>query len=122
MVSIVNPFKSKYTYEQRKIESGQVRSKNPGKCPVIIQRYHTENKIEEIDRNKFLVPNDMTIHGLMIVIRKRIKVLDETQALYLFTEKGSIFTSNFLVSQIYDTYVDTDGYLYLFYNSENTFG
>ena len=37
-------------------------------------------------------------------------------------KKGNIFTTNSNISYVYDKFKDEDGYLYLFYNSENTFG
>ena len=117
-----NPFKNERDFEQRCQETSSIKLKHPYKCPVVVQRSYKEEQIEEIDRNKFLVPNDMTIHGLLYILRKRLKLQNESQALYLFTEKGVLFTTNILVSQIYDTQKDDDGYLYLFYNSENTFG
>ena len=117
-----NPFKIERTFEQRCEETRNVKLRHPYKCPVVVQRSHKEVDIPKIDRNKFLVPNDMTMHGLLYIIRKRLNIINESQALYLFTEKGVIFTTNINVSNVYDEQKDDDGYLYLFYNSENTFG
>lgn len=117
-----NPFKNKRDFEKRLEETTNIKIKHPSKCPVVVQRSHKETEIEEIDRNKFLVPPEMSLHGLLYIIRKRLRLHNDSQALYLFTEKGVLFTTNILVSQVYDTQKDDDGYLYLFYNSENTFG
>ena len=64
----------------------------------------------------------MTFSQVMLVLRKKIKNIDSTMAIYLFTENGSIVNSQELVSILYDKYKDEDGFLYLFYTGENTFG
>ena len=64
----------------------------------------------------------MTVHGLMYIIRKRLNIQNESIAMYLFTEKGNLFATNSNISYVYDKFKDEDGYLYLFYTSENTFG
>lgn len=122
MVPDKNPFKTERSFEQRCSETKAILPKYPTKCPIVVQRYYKETAIDAIDQNKFLVPIDMTVHGLMYIIRKRLNIQNESIAMYLFTEKGNIFATNSNISYVYDKFKDEDGYLYLFYNSENTFG
>ena len=81
----------------------------PNKCPVVVQRYYKETTIDAIDQNKFLVPIDMTVHGLMYIIRKRLNIQNESIAMYLFTEKGNLFATNSNISYVYDKFKDEDG-------------
>ena len=56
----------------------------------------------------------------MYVIRKRLN-LDAEKALF-FLIQNTIPTSSALISSVYDDNKDDDGYLYVIYSSENTFG
>ena len=69
---------------------------------------------------KFLVPKDMSIGQFIYVIRKRIQ-LDSTQTLFI-TINNKLPSSCHLLSQIYDNDKDDDGFLYIIYTNENTFG
>ena len=56
----------------------------------------------------------------MYVIRKRLQ-LDSSDALYLFVN-GNIMTCSNTMGIAYDNYKDSDGFLYLKYSKESTFG
>ena len=73
-----------------------------------------------LDNYKFLVPDDLSAANLNYVIRKRIQ-LEKDKALYFFVGK-SLMPSTILCSQLYDRFKDEDGFLYVQYNGENTFG
>ena len=75
-------FKKSKTENERLTESSKIIEKYPNRIPIIIEK-DKKSKIKDIDKNKFLVPNDMTLGQFMYVIRKRIK-LDSSQALFFF--------------------------------------
>jgi|SRR6218665_798133 len=50
-------------------------------CQVIIEKAPDSN-IGNLDKNKFLVPQDITMSQLMYIIRKRIKLVED-KALFL---------------------------------------
>ena len=54
------------------------------------------------------------------IIRKRIK-LDKSQSIFLMVN-NSICPSNTPIGVVYDDHKDQDGFLYIIYASENTFG
>ena len=76
--------------------------------------------IPEIDKRKFLVPNDISVAQFMWIIRKRIQLPSE-KAIFLFVNK-TIPQSSSTMGQIYNNYKDEDGFLYISYSGENTFG
>ena len=76
--------------------------------------------INDIDKNKFLVPKDLNMNQFVYIIRKRIK-LDKSQSIFLMVN-NSLCPSNTPVSVIYDDHKDEDGFLYIKYTGENTFG
>lgn len=114
-----NNFKEKHSFEKRIEESRRIIRKYPDRIPVIILRGNKE--IPDIDRQKYLVPNDLAISGLMYIVRKRIK-LEPEKSLYFFINGTVMPASATLVSVLYEDHKDKDGFLYVTYCGESTFG
>jgi GABA(A) receptor-associated protein len=105
--------------EKRKEETNRIMIKYPDKIPIICNRgYNKETPL--LPRNKFLVPYDLTIGQFMYVIRKHMK-LEAEKALY-FSIGNRIPLNNSLISNIYKEHKSEDGFLYITYSIENTFG
>lgn len=115
----ISNFKRRFTFAERVSEATRIKEKYPDRIPIIVEKL-SNSKAPDIDKNKYLVPCDLTIGQFIYVIRKRMSLPAE-QALYLFV-KDSIPPSSALMFNVYDWYKDNDGYLYIFYSSENTFG
>tara|TARA_B110000971_G_scaffold218535_1_gene257554 strand:+ start:5006 stop:5350 length:345 start_codon:yes stop_codon:yes gene_type:complete len=112
-------FKKKNEYSRRLIESTNIKQKYKDRIPIIVERYK-ESKLPEIDKSKYLVPKDMNLGQFVYIIRRRIK-LDANQALFV-TVNGQLGGSATIISDLYDLHKDEDGFLYIVYTSENTFG
>lgn len=112
-------FKEKHTIEKRKKESEKIRKKYPERIPIICEK-NEKSKIQDIDKKKYLVPQDLTVGQFVYVIRKKIK-LKPQKAIFIFVN-NTLPSPNLLMSQIYKDHKDEDGFLYLTYSSENTFG
>lgn len=112
-------FKKKHTFEQRRLDFQRVHEKYPTRIPVIIEK-SVNSKISDIDKIKFLVPDDQTIGQFIYVIRKRIQ-LQSTEAIFVFINNTLPKTSD-LIKTVYNENKDADGFLYLTYSGENTFG
>lgn len=112
-------FKKLSTFEKRKNESNRIINKHPERVPVVVCKNYGDN-LPTIDKQKFLVPKDMSIGQFMYVIRKRIK-LEADQALFVLVN-NSLQTSTKIMEEIYQDCKDEDGFLYIIYSSENTFG
>ncbi len=113
-------FLNEFPFEDRKKEADTVLDKYPDRIPVIIERAKNSH-IQSIDKNKYLVPNDLKMSQLLWVVRKRLK-LDSSCALFLFTANGTLYPNTENVSSVYEKSHNEDGFLYLNYTSENTFG
>ena len=112
-------YKKEHDIETRKAESQKIRTKYPDRVPIIVEK-EGNSDIAEIDKKKYLVPSDLTVGQFIYVIRKRIK-LDSEKAIFVFV-KSVLPPSSALVTNIYTEYKDADGFLYLTYSGENTFG
>jgi|UniRef100_A0A6C0GZC3 GABA(A) receptor-associated protein len=114
-------FKEKLTFEQRLNESINIRNRFYGRIPVIVEvALNASRDLPIIDKSKFLVPGDLTLGQFIFIIRRRL-VLPSEKALFVFVNNNLPLTSD-LMREIYGNYRDNDGFLYLNYTSENTFG
>ena len=115
----LNYFKNKHLLENRIKESTNIRKKYPDRIPVIVEKKEN-SKIIDIDKTKFLVPYDLTLSQFVYVIRKRMKLPPEI-AIFVFIN-NTIPMQSSLMSSLYDDMKDQDGFLYLTYSGESTFG
>jgi GABA(A) receptor-associated protein len=110
-------FRDKHSFDKRKGESEKILAKYPNRIPVICEPF---GDVSELDRNKYLVPDDLSIAQFLYVIRKRM-LIEPEKSIYLFV-KTHIMAGNMSLSSVYDKYNDEDGFLYITYGGENTFG
>lgn len=112
-------YKKKNNFEKRSKESENVLNKYPDRIPIIVER-SKKCTFDDIDKSKYLVPKDMTMGQFTYIIRKRIK-LDPSQTIFI-SVNGTLSSSTEIVSNVYDDKKDEDGFLYVCYTNENTFG
>lgn len=105
--------------EKRKVEALRILKKFPDRIPVICEKVE-KSDIQEIDKRKYLVPSDLTVGQFVYVIRKRIQLPPE-KAIFIFV-KDVLPPTAALMSAVYDEFKDPDGFLYILYSGENTFG
>jgi GABA(A) receptor-associated protein len=106
-------------FEKRAAESARIRAKYGERIPVIVERSVTSD-LEPIDKTKFLVPGDLTVGQFIYVVRRRIKLEAET-ALFL-TVNGTMMATSATMSHVDAAHCHEDGFLYVTYSGENTFG
>ena len=113
-------FKSKNTFNNRVSESRRILNNYPDRIPVICERSVVSNDCPLIDKNKYLVPNELKIGEFIYVIRKRMK-MQQDKALFIFINK-QILSLQYNILDIYNLYKNDDGFLYITYSLEDTFG
>jgi hypothetical protein len=105
----------------RKLECNKIRAQCPDKIPIILEKDHN-CKIEPLDKTKFLVPLAFKSYQFCSMIRKKFS-LPENQAFFLLAEGKHTITGDILMAEIYEKYRDKeDGFLYVSYSSEVTWG
>lgn len=112
-------FVKRYSFEERVKHVKTLHLKYPSRIPVIMSPI--DNKQPKIQKTKYLVPDSITMSEFVYVIKKYIE-LNKEDALFIFTEKGTILAGSTLMSEVYKQNMDKDKFLYLFYSLENTFG
>ena len=112
-------FKGRFSFHKRKIEADKIKIKYPARVPIICER-SGETDVPLLDKKKYLVPDDLTVAQFIHVIRKRLH-LDESKALFLFIN-NTIPMSSTSMRDVYYRFKNSDGFLYIKYSGENTFG
>ncbi|KAG5372247.1 Autophagy-related protein 8 [Yarrowia sp. C11] len=118
-MGVRSKFKDEHPFEKRRAEAERIRKKYDDRVPVICEKVE-KSDIPVIDKKKYLVPADLTVGQFVYVIRKRIKLSSE-RAIFIFVDDVLPPTAA-LMSSIYEEHKDEDGFLYVTYSGENTFG
>jgi GABA(A) receptor-associated protein len=113
-------FKNKHPFKQRKLDCDQILLKYPDRIPILCEKHPYSKNAPDIDKHKYLVGYDLTIGQFMLVIRKRMNIKPEV-GLYMFIN-GIIHSNSTLLQELYLDFRDYDGFLYVEYDVENTFG
>ena len=114
-------FKSEYSFSKRSLEAKRIMSKYNDRIPIICERSKKAGPdCPYIDKKKYLVPIDLTVAQFIYVIRKRLD-LEAEKAMFIFIN-GQLPTNSHLMSDLYEKNKDEDGFLYVTYALENTFG
>ncbi|CAD5326379.1 unnamed protein product [Arabidopsis thaliana] len=98
-------FKQDHDFEKRKAEALRIREKYSDRVPVIVEKSEK---------------TDLTVGQFVYVIRKRIQLSAE-KAIFIFVD-NVLPPTGAMMSTIYDENKEEDGFLYVTYSGENTFG
>jgi len=99
-----------------------MREKYPDRVVCYIDRDASCYTLPKIDKNKYLIPNEMPLIQVIAIIRRRMKI-ESNEAMFLFIGKNKkLYPAQTLMRVLYDENKDDDQMLYIYYNAENTFG
>ncbi|CAL2226545.1 unnamed protein product [Prunus armeniaca] len=115
----IKPFKQEFSFDERIEESKNIIAKYPDRIPVIIERY-SRTDLPEMEKKKFLVPRDMSVGQFIHILSSRLH-LTPGKALFVFV-KNTLPQTASRMDSIYESYKEDDGFLYMCYSSEKTFG
>lgn len=115
------PFKQRRSFENRKLEADSIKKKFPTKIPVVVERYQRESNLPEMDKAKFLVPQELTMMNFAIIIKQRLGVAS-SRAFYFVIDNQSMVSTSKTIAEVYREHKDADGFLYMTYASQEMFG
>ena len=118
---IMNTNTNKREEKKTREEADRIMNKYPDRIPVLITRNQHSNNTPEIDKQKYLVPIDLTMGQLMFVIRRRLK-LNSEKGLFLFVDSAVVCNSELVSTVYYRSHDPEDGFLHAVYSCENVFG
>lgn len=100
-------------------ETNRIRAKYPERVPIIVKKT-AGSDLKNIDKSKYLAPVDMTLSQFIVIIRKRIKI-ESDKAIFVFIE-NILPPLTSTMAYLYEHMKNEDGFLYIYYNGESTFG
>lgn len=109
------------TVEIRKEEVMAIRNRFPTKIPIIVQRFFKESHLPNLDKSKFLVPQEITMSQFLTIIRNRMHI-SSSQGLYLLVNNKSLVSLSLTLAEVYTEHACSDGFLYITYASQEVFG
>ena len=112
------PFAKRLSYDQRKREFDRIEKHRHTHTAIIVQQGKDS---PPIDKEKFLVPHDLTVAHLQSTIRKRLN-LSSNEAIFLLCNDQTMPLSTMTMDDLRKRYASRDGFVYITYNLENTFG
>lgn len=118
---ILQAFITDHSEEKRRNLVMNIKTRYSGRVPVLIGRADLKNT-PKLNKSKYLVPRDLTFGKFLIDIRKNLDPLHRSQALFFFLSDSTLVPSSAVVSSLYDKHKAKDGFLYITYAAENTFG
>jgi len=113
-------FKDKYSFEERFDEVQRIKKMYPEHIPVICEKDINAGVGIGCCKCKYLLKRNMTICEFIYIIRNKIKLSPE-KGLYFFIN-GIIPAMNEMMCNIYRNHKSNDGFLYIKFTTENTFG
>lgn len=125
----MSDFKQKHSFERRQQESSRLREKYPGRIPILLNKCNKDDP--DVDKYKYLIEQNTSMGQFIMIVRnKATPKLREEDALYFQAEvpgksggyKYEILNGQLLMSIIYDKYKNEDGFVYITYTKESTYG
>jgi GABA(A) receptor-associated protein len=106
-------------FDKKLAESRRIREKYPERVPVIVGKARGST-LNDIDKKKYLIPNDVTMGQFISIIRARINISPD-KAIFVFINNILPPTSSRMIT-LYEEMKNKDGFLYVYYNGESVFG
>lgn len=117
----MSSFKERQSFTKRQQEAKRIRQKYTDRVPVIVEATDLSIRKETgKEKIKFLVPKELLVNQFIFVIRERMKLRPE-QGIFLYVN-GQLPNAVDTMDQLDEKERDEDGFLYVQYCFENTFG
>jgi GABA(A) receptor-associated protein len=124
MPSNNSKYKKNTTLEERLIKSSKMIALYPDRIPVIVEMspssFSYSIYMKSCHKIKYLVPYNITMGQFIQILRDKIKI-DSSIALFFFIN-NKVFPITSLIGDIYKNNTDEDGFLYIEFCEESTFG
>lgn len=108
--------------EDRKNQAYKLKNSYHNRLPILVCKDPRDTTdLQEITKHKFLVPCDLTVGQFLCIVRKYVKLTPEV-AIFLYPNKEKLYGVSEMMQNIYEEDKSEDGFLYILYRGENTFG
>ncbi len=108
---------------KRKEECQHILNQFPEKIPIICEKDPKCRDLQDIDKTKFLVSNDLSVAQFHFMIRKKLNIQEDKSSFYLLVNGDFAISGDSLLSDIYQKHKNPeDGFLYMLYTSTLVWG
>jgi len=111
-------FRKSFPLDKRISVCKALMDKYTDKIPIIVSK--GKRDAPELKKNKFLVPCDIPLGKFLYELRKHMTV-NNCEGIFLFIN-NTIPPINMNMGELYNKYKEDDGFLYITYSTESTFG
>lgn len=118
-LDFIDKFKKENGLEKRKILSTKLKLTYPGIVPIVVGPVPNQN-LGPLRKNKFLLLDHFTVATFMNNLRTQ-GYLESQQNIFLFCN-NVMLVGSMNIGDIYNRFKNEDGFLYIRYGVENTFG
>lgn len=113
-------YRERVSLSDRKITAGRIVTQHPDRFPVVVECSEQLQQEHPLKKNKFAVPQDLTLAQFLFVIRKHMKLQPE-YAIFAFIN-NRLYPTTSPIGAIYAQEKTEDGFLYIDIFQESTFG
>ena len=109
------------SFTARRKECVHLKSKYPDRAPFVIKRHLNSKNIADLEQSRFMLLKDQPMGMVIKLVRERLS-LSPKESLYFFVKDGVVLSASMTVAEVYQLYTDEDGFAYLTYATQETFG
>ena len=124
MMKMANVSLGKYRknvpFDERKLKASMILKQHPHRIPVVVECSDSLQAVHPLNKNKFIVPYELTLAQFMFIIRKHMK-LEPEYAIFVFIN-NRLHPITTVLGAVYAEEKDEDGFMYLDVFQESTFG
>ena len=96
-----------------------IKLKYPDRIQVYVNKKE-KSDVQDLTRHKYLVPKQMTLGNFVYILRKNIQLTSD-KAIFVFVDNIIPPTSESM-NTLYEKHANEDGFMYVIYSGESTFG
>lgn len=117
-------FKNDVKARRRRQLCDKIRGQYPSRVPVIVALQKRRSCLFRLSKEKYLVPDDMTMGAFIHETRKHIEgEFRPSTSLFAFVGSGVLPPMSYTVNAMWEKHRDVeDGFLYITLTEENVFG
>lgn len=113
-------FIAKYSFKERCDHFEQIKLKYPDRIPIIIEKSEKCKELEALQHSSLLVHKNTPMVDIIRTIKNNLK-LEPTKSIYIMVGNYAPMLGE-SVESIYNRHKAPDGFLYIVYLTQNTFG
>lgn len=116
-------FEDEVPFEKREEEAQRIVARYPTRIPIVCEWLpKSKRAMPPLEKKKFLVPKQMNLGQFRGVINRQLNMQDSTVTLYFTMKDFTSPISSTTVEDLYHRKKSSDGFLYLHFSEETTFG